>query len=73
MLTLLGSLLEFITSAFPQLLGLIKDWQDHKHELRHPQHAMEMQKLTQRLEEIAVAADITRSQTLYRHDARHSA
>jgi uncharacterized Tic20 family protein len=33
MLTLLGSLLGFITSAFPQLLGLIRDWQDRKHEL----------------------------------------
>ena len=74
MLTLLGSLLGFITSAFPQLLGLIKDWQDRKHELAILDRQMEMQKLghTQRLEEIAVAADIAESQALYRHDAQPS-
>ena len=74
MLTLLGSLLGFITSAFPQLLGLIRDWQDRKHELAILDRQMEMQKLghTQRLEEIAVAADIAESQALYRHDARAS-
>lgn len=74
MLTLLGSLLGFITSAFPQLLGLIKDWQDRKHELAILDRQMEMQKLghTQRIEEIAVAADIAESQALYRHDAQPS-
>lgn len=63
MLTLLGSLLGFITSAFPQLLELIKDWQDRKHELAFLDRQMEMQKLghTQRLEEIAVTADIAES------------
>ena len=30
---LLGSLLGFVTSAFPDLLGLIRDGQDRKHEL----------------------------------------
>ena len=74
MLTLLGSLLGFITSAFPQLLGLIKDWQDRKHELAILDRQMEMQKLghSQRLEEIAVAADIAESQALYRHDVQPS-
>ena len=74
MLTLLGSLLGFITSAFPQLLGLIRDWQDRRHELAILDRQMEMQKLghTQRLEEIAVAADIAESQALYRHDAQPS-
>jgi hypothetical protein len=73
-LTLLGSLLGFITSAFPQLLGLIRDWQDRRHELAILDRQMEMQKLghTQRLEEIAVAADIAESQALYRHDAQAS-
>ena len=58
MLTLLGSLLGFITSAFPQLLGLIKDWQDRRHELAILDRQMEMQRQghTQRLEEIAVSA-----------------
>lgn len=74
MLTLLGSLLGFITSAFPQLLGLIRDWQDRRHELAILDRQMEMQRQghTQRLEEIAVAADIAESQALYRHDAQPS-
>ncbi len=74
MLTLLGSLLGFITSAFPQLLGLIKDWQDRRHEPAILDRQMEMQRQghTQRLEEIAVAADIAESQALYRHDAQPS-
>lgn len=74
MLTLLGSLLGFITSAFPQLLGLIKDWQDRRHELAILDRQMEMQKLghAQRLEEIAVTADIAESQALHRHDAQPS-
>jgi hypothetical protein len=74
MLTLLGSLLGFITSAFPQLLGLIKDWQDRRHELAILDRQMEMQRQghTQRLEEIAIAADIAESQALYRHDAQSS-
>ena len=72
MLILLGSLLGFITSAFPQLLGLIKDWQDRKHELVKLDRQMEMQRQghTQRLEEIAVAADVAESLALYRHDAQ---
>lgn len=74
MLTLLGSLLGFITSALPQLLGLIRDWQDRRHGLAILDRQMEMQKLghTQRLEEIAVTADIAESQALYRHDAQPS-
>lgn len=74
MLTLLGSLLGFITSAFPQLLGLIKDWQDRRHELAILDRQMEMQRQghTQRLEEIAVTADIAESQALYQHDAQPS-
>ena len=74
MLTLLGSLLGFITSAFPQLLGLIKDWQDRRHELAILDRQMEMQRQghTQRLEEIAITADIAESQALYRHDAQPS-
>jgi hypothetical protein len=74
MLTLLGSLLGFITSAFPQLLGLIRDWQDRKHELAILDRQMEMQRQghTQRLEEIAISADIAEAQALYRHDATPS-
>ncbi len=75
MLTLLGSLLGFLTSAVPQLFGLIQDWQDRKHELAIlDDRQMQMQTLghTQRLEEINVSADIAESQALYRHDAQAS-
>ena len=70
MLTLLGSLLGFVTSAFPDLLGLFRDWQDRKHELAILDRQMEQMKLghQQRLEEIEVQADIAESKALYRHD-----
>ena len=74
MLTLLGSLLGYLTSAVPQLFGLIQDWQDRKHELAILDRQMQMQTLghTQRLEEINVSADIAESQALYRHDSQPS-
>ena len=59
MLTLLGSLLGFVSSAFPDLLGLWRDNQDRKHH-------------NQRLEEISVEADIAESQALYKHDSQPS-
>ena len=70
MLTLLGSLLGFVTSAFPDLLGLFRDWQDRKHELAILDRQMEQMTLghQQRLEEIEVQADIAESKALYRHD-----
>jgi len=74
MLTLLGSLLGFISSAFPDLLRLWQDHQDRKHELAILDRQMEQMRLghTQRLEEIAVEADIAESKVLYRHDSRPS-
>jgi len=74
MLTLLGSLLGFISSAFPDLLRLWQDHQDRKHELAILDRQMEQMRLghTQRLEEIAVEADIAESMALYRHDSRPS-
>ena len=70
MLTLIGSLLGFVTSAFPDLLGLFRDSQDRKHELAILDRQMEQMKLghRQRLEEIEVQGDIAESQALYRHD-----
>jgi len=72
MLTLLGSLLGFVTSAVPDLLGLFRDWQDRKHELAILDRQMEQMKLghQQRLEEIEVQADIAESKALYQHDAK---
>ncbi len=74
MLTLLGSLLGFISSAFPDLLRLWQDHQDRKHELAILDRQMEQMRLghVQRLEEIAVEADIAESKALYRHDSRPS-
>ena len=74
MLTLLGSLLGFISSAFPDLLRLWQDHQDRKHELAILDRQMEQMQLghAQRLEEIAVEADIAESKALYRHDSRPS-
>ena len=74
MLTLLGSLLGFISSAFPDLLRLWQDHQDRKHELAILDRQMEQMRLghTQRLEEIAVEADIAESKALYKHDSRPS-
>ena len=70
MLTLLGSLLGFVTSAFPDLLGLFRDGQDRQHELAILDRQLEQMKLghQQRLEEIEVQADIAESKALYRHD-----
>ena len=63
MLTLLGSLLGFATSAFPDLLALLRDRQDRMHELAILDRQMEQAKLghQQRLEEIEVQADIAES------------
>ena len=67
MLTLLGSLLGFLSSTFPEFLKLFRDSQDRKHELAILDRQMEQQRLghSQRLEEIQIAADVAESQALY--------
>jgi hypothetical protein len=74
MLTLLGSLLGFVSSAFPDLLKLWQDHQDRRHELAILDRQMEQMKLghSQRLEEIGLEADIAESQALYKHDSQSS-
>ena len=74
MLTLLGSLLGFISSTFPDLLKLWQDKQDRQHELLILDRQMEQMRLghSQRLEEIAVEADIAESKALYQHDSQPS-
>lgn len=68
MITLLGSLLGFISSAFPDLLKIWRDAADRKHELAILQMQMEQQRQghTNRLEEINVQADIAESRALYK-------
>lgn len=68
MLTLLGSLLGFVSSALPEFLKLFTASADRKHELAVMDRQMEMQKAghLQRLEEINVSADIAESAALYK-------
>jgi len=67
MITLLGSLLGFLSAAFPDLLKLFRDTQDRKHELRilELQTQQQAQGHSNRLEEIQVNADIAESRALY--------
>ncbi len=71
MLTLLGSLLGFATSAIPDIMSLFRERADRKHELAVLDRQMEQMRLghNQRLEEIEVQADIAESKALYKHDA----
>jgi len=68
MLTLIGSLLGFVSSLFPDLLKLFRERQDRQHELAILDRQMEMMRSghQQRLEEIQVQADIAESQALYK-------
>ena len=74
MLTLLGSLLGFISSTFPDLLKLWQDKQDRKHELQILDRQMEQMRLghNQRLDEIDINADVSQSLALYKHDSQPS-
>lgn len=74
MLTLLGILLGFLSSAFPDFLKLWRDHSDRKHELAILDRQMEAQRQghTQRLEEIQVQADVAESKALYAHASQPS-
>lgn len=69
MITLIGSLLGFLTSAFPDLLKLHRDRTDRIHELAILDRQMEMMRQGHhhRLEEIQIQANATESQALYQH------
>ena len=74
MFTLLGSLLGFAGSIFPEILGLFREGQDNRHELAIMDRQIEMSKQDhiQRLEEIGAQADIAESQALYKHASKTS-
>ena len=74
MLTLLGSLLGFLSSTFPDLLKLWQDRADRQHELAILDRQMEQMRLghNQRLEAIGLEADIAESRALYQHDSQPS-
>lgn len=68
MITLLGSLVGFISAAFPDILKHFREKEDRKHELMILQMQMRQQAEghTQRLEEIHVQADIAETRALYK-------
>lgn len=68
MFTLLGSLLGFLSSALPDILKLIRDRSDKKHELAILDKQIEMQREgnANRLEEINIKADVAESMALYK-------
>jgi hypothetical protein len=72
MLTLLGSLLGFLGSAFPQILKLFQEAHDRRHELAILDKQMEQQRQghSQRLEEIRIEGEIKQSLALYQHDSQ---
>lgn len=67
-MTLLATLVGFISSAFPDLLKIWRDAADRKHELTILRMQMEQQAQghMQRLEEINAQADISETRALYR-------
>jgi hypothetical protein len=68
MMTLLATLLGFISSAFPDVLRLVRDSADRKHELAILQMQIEQQRQghVNRLEEIQIAADGIEARALYK-------
>lgn len=70
MLTLLGSLLGFLTSLAPDFLKIFQDFQDKKHELRVFEMQMRMAKANHdwRLEEIGAQVDMAESAALHKRE-----
>ena len=67
MITLIGTLIGFISSIVPDLVKLFQEHQDRQHELTILELQMQQQRdgFNQRLEEIGVQADIAESKALY--------
>ncbi len=74
MITLLGSLLGFVTSFAPDFLGYVRERGDRAHELAVMRLQIEAQERlqAQRLEEINVAADIGEARALQRAARRQA-
>lgn len=68
MITLIGALLGFVSSAFPDVLKLWKDSKTQKHELEMLKIQMEQQRQghLQKIEMVQANADIAESKALYR-------
>ena len=71
MITLLGALLGFLGSAFPEFIRIFRDSKDRAHELAMMDRQIEFMKLqtNQRLEEIQMGAEAQAAKFMYRHAA----
>jgi hypothetical protein len=69
MITILGALLGFLGSAFPEVLKTYRDQKDRQHELQILDRQYDMMKSghRQRLEEIQIQADAVTAKALYAH------
>ena len=71
MLSLFGSLLGFVTSFLPTLLGFFEQGQKNRHQLKlldaQAKHAEVLSKL--KIEELDAHADVSESENLYKHAA----
>ena len=69
MITLLGALLGFLGSAFPELMKTYRGRHDYSHELAILDRQLEMMRLGHfsRLEEIGVRSEAEIEKALYRH------
>jgi hypothetical protein len=69
MITILGSLLGFLGSAFPEMLKVYRDGRDRQHELKIMSMQFDMMRSghRQRLEEIQIQADVVTAKALYAH------
>ena len=74
MMTLLGSLLGFVASAFPEILKLQSEKEERKHQLAMFDRQVELQKLghTQKLDELNINADIKETEQVYNYANRDS-
>lgn len=68
MITLIAALGGFVTSIFPDLMGMFRDRSDKKHELIIMQMQLDQQKAghSMRLEEINAQADIAEARAIYK-------
>lgn len=67
MLTILSALLGFISSSFPEIVKLLQDRQDKKHELILMNKQIELQKMNMRMrfDEIRIEGESTEMKALY--------
>ncbi|WNO10527.1 3TM-type holin [Teredinibacter sp. KSP-S5-2] len=71
MLTLIGSLLGFVSSALPDLMKLLKDRQEKAHQLLILDRQIEQMKLghTFKIDELNLSADLEEKLAILKHDA----